>query len=110
GTFAAPVHYNVANGNLMGGLLTDINADGKLDILAFDDSNPGNAIELLGNGDGTFQAAATYATLTGPAPYAMFFADFNGDGKLDFAGYTSSKIGVFLASGSNWAAPVEVST
>jgi hypothetical protein len=110
GTFASPVNYPVSESNLVGGVLTDINTDGKLDILAFDGSNPGNAIDLLGNGDGTFQAAATFATLTGPAPSAMFFADFNGDGKLDFAGYTSNQLSVFLASGNGWAAPVELTT
>ncbi|MGH9495115.1 MAG: FG-GAP repeat domain-containing protein [Candidatus Sulfotelmatobacter sp.] len=110
GTFASPVNYVVSYNSLVGGVLTDINADGKLDFLAFDDSTPGNAIDLLGNGDGTFQTAATYFTLTGPAPGAMFFADFNGDGKLDFAGYSSSQLSVFLASGSGWAAPVDLTT
>ena len=110
GTFQAPVNYNISPNNLVGGVLTDMNGDGKLDVLAFDDQNPGNALELLNNGDGTFAAVTTYATLSGPAPGAMFFADFNGDGKLDFAGYTSNQLSVFLASGSNWAAPVDLTT
>src|SRR5208282_4265929 len=88
GTFATAVTYAVSPNSLVGGLLTDINGDGKLDVLAFDNLNPGNAIELLGNGDGTFKAASTLATLTGPAPGEMIFGDFKGDGKLGFAGFS----------------------
>ncbi len=39
--------------------------------------------ELLGNGDGTFQAAANYAT--GSDPISVGVGDFNGDGKPDLA-------------------------
>ena len=38
---------------------------------------------LLGNGDGTFQAAVNYAV--GNAPYSVAVGDFNGDGKPDLA-------------------------
>jgi len=110
GTFATAVTYAVSPNSLVGGLLTDINGDGKLDVLAFDNLNPGNAIELLGNGDGTFKAASTLATLTGPAPGEMIFGDFKGDGKLGFAGFSGSQVGVSLASGSGWAAPVLLTT
>jgi hypothetical protein len=110
GTFATAVNYSVTVDSLVGGLLTDINGDGKLDVLAFDNLNPGNAIQMLGKGDGTFQTASTLATLTGPAPGAMIFGDFNGDGKLDFAGFEGSQVGVSLASGSGWAAPVLLTT
>ena len=110
GTFAAPVNYTISFNGLSGGLLTDMNADGKLDVLVLDNANPANVVELLGNGDGTFQTATTLGTLSGPAPGGIFFADFNGDGKLDFAGYTSSQLSVFLATGSGWAAPVALTT
>ena len=110
GTFATPVNYSLTYTSLQGGLLTDINGDGKLDVLAFDNLNPGNALELLGNGDGTFQAVATLATLTGPAPGDMVFGDFNGDGNLDFAGFSGNQVAVSLASDGNWAAPVLLTT
>jgi FG-GAP-like repeat len=38
---------------------------------------------LLGNGDGTFTAAASHSTIKHPFPIAV--GDFNGDGKLDLA-------------------------
>src|SRR5579863_158816 len=111
GTFAAAVNYSVTGDSLVGGLLTDINGDGKLDLLAFDNLNPGNAIELLGNGDGTFQAATALASLSAAAPVNMFFADFNGDGKLDFAGDFNGQVQVTLGTGAGtFGTPVLLTT
>lgn len=61
----------------------DFNGDGKLDLFAFDKTT-GNALTLLGNGDGTFIAGPVSATgfaqqFTGP----VSVEDFNGDGNLD---------------------------
>jgi FG-GAP-like repeat/FG-GAP repeat len=110
GTFAAAVNYPVTGASLQGGLLTDIDGDGKLDILAFDDSTPSNVIEMLGNGDGTFATASSTTTLTTSTPGNMIFADFNGDGKIDFAGRTESgQLQVTLASGAGLFANAPVS-
>ena len=114
GTFTLGNNYFISNFSLNGGLLTDINGDGKLDILAVDSETPGLVMSVLGNGDGTFQnVATTFATLSGVAPQNLFFADFNGDGTLDFAGAdnTTNQINVYLASGSgSFAAPVALIT
>ena len=42
-----------------------------------------NVSVLLGNGDGTFQAAVNYAA--GATPTSVAVGDFNGDGKPDLA-------------------------
>ncbi len=110
GTFATAVNYPVTGLSLEGGLLTDINGDGKLDLLVFDGAAPGNVIELLGNGDGTFQATISLGALTTSAPGNMLFADFNGDGNIDFVGQTESgQLQVTLASGAGLFANAPVS-
>ena len=113
GGFAAPVIYPVTDASLQGGLLTDINGDGKLDILAFDNSTPANVIELLGDGTGVFGSATVLGQLTTNAPNNMIFADFNGDGKIDFAAQSQSgQLQVTLATGTGVFAnaPVNLTT
>ena len=100
GTFATAVNYAISGIGLRGGVLTDINGDGNLDVLVFDDAEPANVIELLGSSTGVFQAAVTLAPLSVAAPDDMFFADFNGDGKLDFAGDVDGQVQVTLGAGS----------
>ena len=60
----------------------DFDGDGKLDI-AVANSGSGNVSILLGNGDGTFQAAVNFDAGAGPQEIAV--GDFNGDHKLDLA-------------------------
>src|SRR5207248_5207969 len=71
----------------------DLNGDGKLDLAVTNygsfwafGSMPDNTVTiLLGNGDGTFTAAAGSPVSVGTDPTAVVVADFNGDGKLDLA-------------------------
>jgi hypothetical protein len=92
-----PNRYRVAVG--------DFNGDGHLDlaIVSWEIPSGGTVSVLLGNGDGTFQAAVNYQA--GAAPFSMAVGDFNGDGHLDLlvtdAGHTLSNLGgLFLFSGN----------
>src|SRR5439155_463214 len=58
-----------------------------------------NISVLLGNGDGTFQAARTFPV--GNRLEFVAVGDFNGDGKLDVAvaSYNTNTVGVLLGNG-----------
>src|SRR5262249_22713340 len=89
GTFQTPQSYVV--GSLPTAVaVADFNSDGFLDLAVANTGEnlvpltPGGTVSiLLGNGDGSFQAAQDYAT--GYAPAAVAVGDFNGDGSLDLA-------------------------
>lgn len=81
------------------GIITaDFNGDGKPDVAVVDRGTNTITI-LLGNGDGTFATAASYAT--GFDPIALAVGDFNGDGKLDLvtANRAAYTISILLGNG-----------
>ncbi len=75
----------------------DFNHDGKLDLAVACSLRSTQVTVLLGNGDGTFQAARNF-TVAG-APYSVATADFNHDGNLDLAVATGSGVSVLLGNG-----------
>jgi uncharacterized protein (TIGR03437 family) len=90
GAFAGPP-FTAANTNFNNSDLTevmalasaDFNGDGFADLV-LSQLNGGVTAEI-GKGDGTFQPAFTYTLPPGIIPYVTLTADFNGDGKPDFA-------------------------
>jgi hypothetical protein len=62
----------------------DFNGDKQLDLVNTSATPIENAASvLLGNGDGSFDAAVSYGV--GKFPYSIVAADWNADGKLDLA-------------------------
>lgn len=113
GTFQPPLNIAQGTSSVAAG---DINHDGKLDLITTQRSNQDNDIASirLGNGDGTFQEPSNYSV--GYLAYSVVIADFNRDGRLDFAvasycqknhycglgyvpGYPFGGITVFVAQG-----------
>ena len=84
----------------------DINGDGSPDLavanyyINLNTRSYGNTVSvLLGNGNGTFRAAQSFAT--GSLPNSVTLADLNGDGRVDLAvaNYRSSSVSVLLGNG-----------
>jgi hypothetical protein len=85
GTFQTPVDYSLGD-NVQPGNPTvaigDFNGDGIADLALTNDFDNVLSV-LLGNGDGTLQAATDYAR--GRCNHAVTVGDFNGDGAPDLA-------------------------
>src|SRR4029079_1097125 len=82
--------------------VADLNGDGKTDIITPDlniSKNAAFVCVLLGNGDGTFGAPATFAT--GALSSSIAVADVNRDGKVDLVvgNEDSDSVSVLLGNG-----------
>ena len=84
GSFNAAVTYPVVTSNLFFIAMADVNGDGIADLVTTSAVQSGNGVGvLIGNGDGTFQPAVSYAA--GSLPGFIAVGDFNKDGKPDLA-------------------------
>src|SRR5215510_8638865 len=81
----------------------DFNGDGVQDLVVANsgDFDSGNISVLLGNGDGTFQAAVNFGAGNNPSSIAV--GDFNGDGIQDLTVahgfFGSNSVSVLLGNG-----------
>jgi uncharacterized membrane protein len=91
--------------------IADVNGDGKLDLVVANEqqsksNQEGSISVMLGNGDGTFQAAVNYDS-GGQSAYSIVVGDVNGDGKLDLvvangclgSDCSTGSVGVLLGNG-----------
>jgi FG-GAP-like repeat len=112
GSFQPAVAYDSKDQYDVSVTLGDVNDDGRVDLVAANQSGPELAV-LVGNGDGTFERAATYP-LAGVGSYGrgITVADLDADGSLDAVvsiGFHSSDrtgaLGIFLGNGDGTFQP-----
>jgi hypothetical protein len=100
----SPIHVG---GAPVGVAVGDFNGDGIPD-LAVTNSLDNTVSVLLGNGDGSFTAAAGSPITVGSSPHAVMVGDFNGDGFADLAvgNANDNTVSVLLGNGKGGFSPI----
>jgi hypothetical protein len=111
GTFQAAANYASGGDNAESVAVADVNGDGIPDLLVANEcagdcefDERGAVGVLLGNGDGTFQAAVSYDT-GGFLANSVAVGDVNGDGKPDLVVANQNSVGVLLGNGDGTFQP-----
>ena len=104
GGYKLPASYT-AGTNVNDILVTDVNKDGKRDLVAVDNEGSQVAV-LLGKGDGTFQAAQYIPMQEHPS--GVVAGDFNRDGRPDLAVACEHAVEVLLGSETGNFAPAVI--
>lgn len=81
GTFGASTLFGTSPANEANPTLVDINGDSNLDLVIFGAFSASRVYSMLGNGDGTFQAAVTIGPENINSKISIY--DLNADGHLD---------------------------
>jgi len=107
GTFQEALNFNAGLGS-QSVAAGDFNRDGKPDLVVANSYyfEGGNDVSvMLGNGNGTLQAAVSYAA--GTQPTAVAVGDFNRDLKLDIAvtNFYDNNVSVLLGNGNGTFLP-----
>jgi len=101
GSFANPIEYLSTDLTYFFDA-ADFNNDGNLDIMHSCYTTPGNRVTLmLGSNSGGLMASSVLSV--GATPFYLQSADFNGDGKFDFASanWGSNDISVIIAASNS---------
>jgi hypothetical protein len=115
GTFQPVVLYDTGVDNTTSVAVSDVNGDGKPDLVVTNFCTPGGCTDpgtgsvgvMLGNGDGTFQPAVTYSSGGYWGAFSTAVADVDGNGRpdllvLNFSSPNGTSVGVLtnIESGS----------
>jgi tRNA A-37 threonylcarbamoyl transferase component Bud32 len=103
--FSAPSTFSVNGQGCSGVAVADIDGDGDIDTAGGNSNGPGQLWVRLNDGAGAFPATATWTHTSAGVTYGILrWADFDGDGDLDFAvnriAAGASGFEVFLGDGT----------